>query len=111
MMSDTPYREPVPLQKLPDAYAASWTALLRRRRWGWAGLGLLPLGVTLLHLTDYPLAALSVIATSLGMLTYSNPGKCPRCGKRFGRKGAFHNHFTGHCMNCGIRIGTLKGQP
>jgi hypothetical protein len=111
IMSDAPYREPVPPQKPPDAYAAFWTAFLRRRRWGWAGLGLLPLGVMILHWTDHPFVAFSVIAASLGMLVYASPGKCPRCGKSFGRRGGFHNQFTLHCLNCGITVGTLKGSP
>lgn len=27
---------------------------------------------------------------------------CPRCGKTFCRRGAWHNSFTESCMNCGL---------
>jgi hypothetical protein len=53
-----------------------------------------------------PLAVLS-----LALLAYGAPGNCPRCGKTFARKGAYHNQFTTRCLNCGIRIGESKDAP
>ena len=28
--------------------------------------------------------------------------QCPRCGKKFFRRGLFHNQFSSSCMNCGL---------
>ncbi len=104
-MSDKPYREPAPQPPpSPDAYAEAWARIRRRRRIGWAGLALLPVGALLC--TAVPFAGVATVGVSLLMMMTAGPGKCPRCGKPFARRVYFHNGFTRHCLNCGIKIGT-----
>jgi hypothetical protein len=112
VVTDAPYREPVP-PKPADGYAAFWASLRRRRPWGQAGIVLLFPGLFLLILIGERalLVGLPILAVALAMLVYAGPGACPRCSKKFDRKGAYHNQFTRHCLNCGITIGTPKGSP
>lgn len=34
---------------------------------------------------------------------------CPRCGKPFLRKGAWHNSFATRCLNCELPMSSLTG--
>jgi hypothetical protein len=105
-VSDAPYREP--LAREPDPYADAWAKMRRRRPWLWIGMPILLIGLGLVMVARFPLGVL-LFVVSFAPLAYASPGKCPRCGKTFDRKGAYHNQFTTRCLNCGIRVGEPKG--
>jgi predicted RNA-binding Zn-ribbon protein involved in translation (DUF1610 family) len=52
--------------------------------------------------------ALAVAVPGVVLATYAEWAKCPHCGKKFARRGVFHNSFTRKCLNCGVRLGTPK---
>ena len=89
-----------------DPYRPTWAMMRRRRPWGWVGLTTFVIGLGLIR--SHTALGLSLALVSFLVLGYASPGNCPRCGKTFGRKGAFHNQFTTRCLNCGIRIGDPK---
>jgi predicted RNA-binding Zn-ribbon protein involved in translation (DUF1610 family) len=110
MSDDNPYREPSVTQP-SDAYAVFWRTLLRRRSWGYVGIGIFPVSVVvLLWLHNIPVG-FSIFGASLALLIYSIPGKCPECGKPFDCKGHRRKLLTLRCMNCGISVGTSKWLP
>lgn len=55
-----------------------------------------------------PLVGLVPAVLGIALITYGEWGKCPHCGKKFARGGAYHNSFTRTCLNCGVKIGTPK---
>jgi hypothetical protein len=72
-----------------------------------AGFALVAVGAALVWCGS-PLMGLGPAALGVALSTYAEWAKCPHCGKRFARRGLFHNGFTRKCLNCGVEIGTPK---
>lgn len=81
----------------------------KRRPWAWVGFIPTLMGLGLVVTTDKDFrrmgAGITLVILSLPIFIFASPGKCPRCGKTFDRRGLYHNQFTKRCLNCGIQIG------
>ena len=84
-----------------------WAALMRRRRWGFVGIALMVGGASFVFAANR-LVGLVPAVLGFALITYGEWGKCPHCGKKFARRGAYHNSFTRTCLNCGVELGTPK---
>jgi hypothetical protein len=80
---------------------------MRRRRWGFGGIALTLVGGAFVCGVDW-LFGLVPALIGIALITYGEWGKCPHCGKKFARRGAYHNSFTRTCLNCGVELGTPK---
>jgi hypothetical protein len=87
-----------------SGYVDPWANLARRRLWGFGGMALVLVGIVS-FMCEHPVLALGSVVLGLALLGYGELAKCPRCGKKFARRGLTHNIFTPKCLNCGVRLG------
>jgi hypothetical protein len=107
-VTDTLEREPGPV--VPDPYLVAWSDLRSRRRWAGTGLAFFALALllpTVWHGNGTPI----MITTGLALFALASRCelfRCPRCARRFCRRGIIHNTFAYRCLHCGIKADAPK---
>jgi len=93
-----------------------WADVRRKRKACWRALAWGPV-VLVIALSARRVPSLAIAVSllwigSLAVLSFQlEETKCPRCGRKLFRDGAYHNSFVSSCLHCGQRIGAPVHAP